>query len=276
MVRGNHGGAGERRDRADGGRTDPTGDGKRGVDDGRRERGAAGDGRRDAKVDERRDPETDERRDAGGAICGRFVRGAAFGALAYVVGYALVFVIALVERSGAGADVWTMVGWLFYNAHFVGIEVPITGESVNVLAGGNPTTVPPPVYHLVPPVLLTLAGYLAARSEPSRHRGVIAAAGGGIVAGYLPLAAAGAFVFAFEVPMVGMSLRPDPVASVLLAGIAYPVAFGTASGAVYGLADHGGRAGTVERAAGTHCGNCGEQVAGEDRFCRHCGTDLAG
>ncbi|PSP80845.1 hypothetical protein BRC81_01550 [Halobacteriales archaeon QS_1_68_20] len=241
--------------------------------------------RSDGTTDDRRTgPDVDAQNCLGTAACGLFARGVAFGVLAYLVGYALVFGISLVERSGADGNALTMAGWLFYNAHFVGVEIPLTGESVNVLAAAgdeNSLTVPPVVYYLVPPAALTLAGYGAARTVRTTSRAVTAVAGAGIAAGYLPLAVAGAFMFTFDLPQFGMALRPDLTASVLLAGIVYPVAFGAAAGVATGSDDPDGRSAhgaTTARQSDRYdprCGNCEQRVASDDRFCRRCGVDLA-
>ncbi|WP_049906531.1 hypothetical protein [Halorubrum aidingense] len=176
------------------------------------------------------------------------VAGAGAGAVAYVLGYLFAYVTqsGQVEDQLAGfnafADLfggdpipaWQGVGWLFYNGHFVDTQVPslIGGaRSLNLIAeadGGSLT-----LLYVVPPVLLIVAGIVAARIAGATEPVDGATAGVSVLAGYLPLAVLGAFLFRYSVG--DGAVAPDIVTAVLLAGAVYPAAFGGVGGAVAAL-----------------------------------------
>lgn len=158
------------------------------------------------------------------------IGGALVGALAYLLGFALTFVLVTVdsgldpetssqsafEQSGVQitefGDVGfpapepstvEFVGWILYNAHFVDTvytpqvdpadEVEAAPETINILSAGS-TQIPALVYHLVPVVLLAGSGYLLARqADLSGYRDAIRG-GLGIPLGYAPLALIGTLV----------------------------------------------------------------------------------
>ena len=172
------------------------------------------------------------------------IAGAAAGAVAYVLGYLFTYVTqrTQVEEQLAGFNVfadlfgsdpipaWQGVGWLFYNAHFVDTEIPslVSGaRSLNLIAeadGGSLT-----LLYVVPPLLLIAAGLVAGRLAGASEPADGARAGAFVLAGYLPLAAIGAFLFRYSVG--DGSVAPDVVTAVLLAGVVYPAAFGALGGA---------------------------------------------
>ena len=125
---------------------------------------------------------------------------------------------------------WKAVGWVFYNAHFVTLEIPVPGGSSLsrdlIAAQGGSVAL-----YLVPPVLLTLAGFLVARQvgdfEDVRAG---ARAGATIVVGYLLVAIAGAFVT--SVDAFGAMIAPDLLGAAAVAGLLYPLVFGSFGGAV--------------------------------------------
>ncbi|MHB9288627.1 hypothetical protein ACKVMT_16470 [Halobacteriales archaeon Cl-PHB] len=174
--------------------------------------------------------------------------GAAVGAVAYVVSYALTFVFVTLdglEQTGEVAT-WKAVGWVFYAAHFVETEISISAagqsqsETLNPLtdgsaASGITSTVPEFVYYLVPVAVLVAAGYVAA----TRYGGTLsteaaAAAGASVIVGYLVLGVAGRFlVTESQSTQIGSaSVGPVLVMSVVLLGIAYPVVCGALGGAL--------------------------------------------
>lgn len=173
------------------------------------------------------------------------VAGAGAGAVAYVLGYLFAYVTqsGQVEDQLAGfnafADLfggdpipaWQGVGWLFYNGHFVDTQVPslIGGaRSLNLIAeadGGSLT-----LLYVVPPVLLIVAGIAVARIAGATAPVDGATAGASVLAGYLPLAVLGAFLFRYSVGD-GAAVAPDVVTAVLLAGAVYPAVFGGIGGA---------------------------------------------
>ncbi|WP_435093020.1 transporter [Halorubrum sp. N11] len=176
----------------------------------------------------------------------RIVGGAAGGAVAYVLGYLVVYVTQSTrieeELSGInffadlfGGDpiaTWQAVGWLFYNAHFVDIDSPslIGGaQSTNLITqadGGS-------LLFVLPPLLLFVAGVVAARSAGASKPAEGAQAGAFVLAGYLPLAVVGAFLFRYAAG--AGTVAPDLVTAVLLAGAVYPAAFGAIGGAASSL-----------------------------------------
>lgn len=172
------------------------------------------------------------------------VAGAAGGVAAYVLGYLFTYVTqrGRVEEQLQGFNffsdlfggdpipAWQGVGWLFYNGHFVDTEIPsLVGgaRSVSLIAeadGGSLTAL-----YVVPPLLLLVAGVVAARVAGAAEPADGAGSGALVVAGYLPLAVIGAFLFRYSIGEGAVA--PDLITAVLLAGVVYPVAFGAIGGA---------------------------------------------
>lgn len=172
---------------------------------------------------------------------------AASGAAAYVLGYLFVYVtqrnwvdeqlrtINVVADLFGGDPIpsWQGVGWLFYNAHFVDTQIPALGGTrvENFIAAADDGSLT--LLYLVPPLLLVAAGFATAYLAKARNPGESAPLGGLIVAGYLPLAILGAFAFRYAVG--DGAVTPDLLTAVILAGVVYPVAFGSAGGAIAGV-----------------------------------------
>jgi hypothetical protein len=129
---------------------------------------------------------------------------------------------------------WKAVGWGFYNAHLVAVEIPLPGGTVSrdlIAAQGGPVGL-----YLVVPVMLTLAGFLVARQAgnlPSLRAG--ARAGSTVVVGYLLVAVAGAF--ALSADAFGSTVGPDLLGAAAVAGLLYPLLFGALGGAVAAVVD---------------------------------------
>ncbi|ELZ42920.1 transporter permease [Halorubrum saccharovorum DSM 1137] len=172
--------------------------------------------------------------------------GAAGGAVAYVLGYLVVYVTQgdRIEEGLSGinffADLfggdpistWQAAGWMFYNAHFVDVNAPslIGGaQSANLLSQGEAGS----FLFLVPPLLLVVAGVVAGRTAGVTEAVDGAQAGAFVLAGYLPLAVIGAFLFRYSVG--DGTVAPDLVTAVLLAGAVYPAVFGAIGGAASSL-----------------------------------------
>ncbi|PSQ56455.1 MAG: hypothetical protein BRD23_09430 [Halobacteriales archaeon SW_9_67_25] len=168
--------------------------------------------------------------------------GAVVGPVAWVLGYLLTYLVAsgriresglgqLLEFLGEDGAVYKLVGWVFYNSHFV--ETVVDGAPVsvagNAIGGDQGFT---PLLFVVPPALLLAAGLAVARfqgSETSRD-GILA--GVAVVPAYLVLSVAGALLFTISAgPATG---RPDVLLAVLLAGVVYPAVFGGIGGVVAG------------------------------------------
>jgi hypothetical protein len=163
-----------------------------------------------------------------------FVRGAVLGALAWLAGYLVTYLVTsgpirdsalrrFVEFFGGEVPVWKVVGWVFFNAHFVDTiaEGPFGGAGSFIGGEDGFTT----LLYLVPVLTLVAAGLVVARgtTDPA----AAAQAGLTVAIGYFPLSAAGAFLF-----VVGADnpVRPDLVTALLLAGVVYPVVLGAMGG----------------------------------------------
>ncbi|MFB6161407.1 MAG: transporter [Haloferacaceae archaeon] len=183
-------------------------------------------------------------RESGGVDARTVGVGAALGAGAYLVGYLVVYLLTartyresfagrLLELLTGEPNAWKLVGWTLYDAHFVRstVPVPLGGRETVALVGE--VSAAPAALYLLPVALLLAAGAAAAvvGAAADLRRGAVA--GATVVAGYLPLAVAGAFVFAFEVG--DGRAGPTLVTAVLLAGLVYPLACGAAGGGVAGL-----------------------------------------
>jgi hypothetical protein len=159
-----------------------------------------------------------------------------------VLGYLITYVIVapgvrdsalnrIVEAFGGDAATVEMVGWVFYNAHFVSTvfrDVPfVGGGSTSYVGGEGGFTV---LLYLVPVAVLFAAGLALARADGSREPSRGALVGATALPGYLLLSLAG--VFLFEVSVGGATGAPDRLAGVFLAGLVYPALFAAAGGAV--------------------------------------------
>lgn len=173
------------------------------------------------------------------------IGGAVGGAVAYVLGYLFVYATqsSRVEEQLRGfnffADLfggdpiptWKAVGWTFYNSHFVDTQVPALiggAQSISLISqaeGGSLTFL-----YVIPPVLLLLAGLVAARSANATEPADGARAGALVLAGYLPLVILGALLFRYAAG--DGAVAPDIITAVLLAGAVYPAVFGGIGGAV--------------------------------------------
>lgn len=168
--------------------------------------------------------------------------GVAAGIAAWTLGY-LVTYLATVEdlRADWRTDVlafltdeatdWKLVGWVFYNAHAVDVQVPgfLGGSpsSANYVAADDGSLW---LLALLPPALLLVAGFAVARVRRAGFETVAdaAVAGATVCLGYVVLAVVG--VVAFGVTVDAGVIRPDPIPAVLLAGVVYPLVFGAMGG----------------------------------------------
>jgi hypothetical protein len=162
-------------------------------------------------------------------------RGVGAGVACYLATYATVgglfaldFTANVARGDGGGGLVRAVqhLGWVVYNAHFVRTDAWLALNFIELSA--EPLVLPAAVYYAIPVAVLTGGGWAVARRAPAGARRVVA--GASVVAGYLPAVAVGAL--AVTTPEGG----PELVPAVLLAGVAYPVAFGTVGGL---LADRG-------------------------------------
>lgn len=169
----------------------------------------------------------------------RFPLGAIFGALAFVVGYAVTLLLTRVAGGLTGSqDPIGLAGLVFYGAHFVfgTIAWPTGVQSVNAVADVS-STIPTFVYHLVPVVVLTTSSYIFV-TRSGRRDGLTPGAGTrvgmAIMLGYLPLVVVGTQLFRTTVyhanPFGVVSWQVDLGSALVLAGLVYPLAFGALGG----------------------------------------------
>lgn len=172
-----------------------------------------------------------------------FRAGAAIGALAYLSGYLLTYLItadriraelsrmdvnaALSLFGSGGVAPWQIAGWFYYGAHFVDVsvtssEMDLSTAVVELTAGDARVFL-----FALPPALLLVAGALAARLVRAEHPTVAAAAGLTVLPGYFALAFLGAFLT--QITVVIAAVGPD-LTTALAAGFAYPLVFGPLGG----------------------------------------------
>jgi hypothetical protein len=170
------------------------------------------------------------------------VAGLAAFVLAYVFVYALTIstvrdslLTGLAEAFGDENASWKIVGWIFFNAQFVTttitVDVPLLGgtDAVNFIAESDGLSA---LLYVIPPALLTAAGLATARLGGATDAGEALRSGPAVALGYLPAAVVGAFLFTVSVGE-GSGGSPTLLTAVVLAGIVYPVVFGSL-GAVVG------------------------------------------
>jgi len=171
-------------------------------------------------------------------------RAAGLGAAAYVAVYAVTYLfVELQEDTDFGStDVSQMdvAGWFFYSAHFVDIKLTQNDQTSteNIISEAADLTVPEPIWYIVPVVILVAIGLVAAMGLDERSASAQDAAlsGAAVVAGYLPLAVVGTFLFKYETEQsflgqtISTSITPDTAMAVGLAGVAYPVVLGAVGG----------------------------------------------
>jgi hypothetical protein len=170
--------------------------------------------------------------------------GAAAGAVAWLLGYVVTYLIAatdlensalnrIVEGFEGESATYELVGWVFYNAHFVDITYENVGffePPAAFIGGDNGFTV---ALYVLPPAFLFIAGLAITRYQGIDDLSDGAVAGALVVPGYLVLSVLGAFLF--EVTVSDAAGAPDLLPAVVVAGILYPVVFGAVGGAIGGL-----------------------------------------
>ncbi len=167
------------------------------------------------------------------------------GALAYLVGYALTYAAVgqqvsnslaarVLEIATGDPGTWQLVGWVFYNAHNVAVEVPgLFGSTAVSLVGETFSS----ALYVLPPAALLVGGAAVAALSGVERPVAGAVAGLAVIIGYLPLAAVGAVLVGIDVG--DATAGPTIAAAVLVAGFVYPLVFGAVGGAIGGAV--GGR-----------------------------------
>lgn len=184
---------------------------------------------------------------SGSAVSDRlpFVEGAIAGGAAWLLGYVVTYLVVsadvrdsslqrVIETFGGESATYEIVGWVFYNAHFVNTvfrNVPFLGSRTTSFVGGDGGFTA--LLYVIPVGLLLAAGVAL-----GRYRGVTtgtegALAGVAVTPGYLLLSVAG--VFLFEVTVGDISGGPELLPALFLAGVVYPVVFACGGGALAGV-----------------------------------------
>lgn len=196
---------------------------------------------------------------SGGAGTYPFRQGIVAGLFAFVVGYVLTFLTLLVDIEASGGslevDEWQELGLVFYNAQFVRLDsgaeqtfnqLAILAQQPRPDAGVGLTdpgvfefgllTLPMIFYTGLVGLVLVGAGFLVATRATTQRSSVTERmeAGMTITAGYLPLVFIGSFLFESEIALFDQTFNPDVFASVLVAGIVFPLVFGAIGGYLAG------------------------------------------
>ncbi len=170
------------------------------------------------------------------------VEGTIAGLLAWVFGYVFTYAIVasdirdsplnrFLEAFEGEPATYEMVGWVFYNAHFVETvfrELPVIGDqSTSAISGDGGFSV---VLYVIPVGLLLAAGLALARSQGTETPTDGVLAGLTVLPAYLLLSVVG--IVLFEVTLGGATGGPDRLTAVFLAGIVYPLLVAGAGGAL--------------------------------------------
>ncbi|TYL36105.1 hypothetical protein CV102_24035 [Natronococcus pandeyae] len=168
--------------------------------------------------------------------------GAGFGA--WLLGYAITYVLVapeiresplnrFLEAFEGDPATYEMVGWVFYNAHFVTTvfhDLPLIGSHTTTFIGNQEGF--SVLLYALPVGLLLASGLALARYHRAATPTQGALVSMTILPGYLVLSVAGAFLF--EVSIAGATGGPDLLPAVFLSGIVYPLLFAGIGGATAG------------------------------------------
>ncbi|WP_143920383.1 hypothetical protein [Halorhabdus utahensis] len=176
------------------------------------------------------------------------IPGVVAGGVAWLLGYllmaALFFVGPATLSAGSTVERLRGIGVIFYNAQFVNGAETLSAEGVqetvrfNLILEQTVTSVPEPVYFAIPVVAIlavgAAVGYVAL--EHNAEYVTVPLVGIAMVAGYLPLAVAGAFLVELPVgwALGTLVLEPDLLEATAF-GFAYPFVIGSV-GALLGYA----------------------------------------
>lgn len=173
-----------------------------------------------------------------------WVGGAITGIGTWIIGYVLTYAIVapdirgtflhqLIENFRGDPATYEMVGWVFFNAHFVNTvfsDIPIVGGQTTTFIGGEDGfTV---LLYVIPIGLLLAAGVGIARYQGANTVNAGAVVAASVLPGYLLAALASLFLFGVTVGEV--TGAPAVAPGVILAGLIYPVIFAGAGGAFAG------------------------------------------
>lgn len=157
--------------------------------------------------------------------------------------------------SGSEISSFTGAGWVYTNAHLSDLTLSVltsaetvTG-SINLLtdnemrlsaSGSAPslswggTSLPEPLYFLVPAIVLAGAGYAFVKQTPVHPAQTTTKHGAAVVAGYLPIVVLSTIIFtetrSISAIEQSMTLEPNLLTALLLAGFLWPLLFGAIGG----------------------------------------------
>lgn len=164
------------------------------------------------------------------------------GLVAYAIGYLATLGVTTATQTGTVVtrNLVRASGWLYYNSQFSAVTTSATGEmsvfggeTANLLTDGRlfrPVYLGPPnvVYHAVPVVTLTLAGFVLARRLRLDSVVDTIAASGTFALGTTVAAVSGSWLFAVSAGHVTVS--PQLLNGVLMTGLFFPLLFGSVGG----------------------------------------------
>lgn len=205
--------------------------------------------------------------------------GGVLGVFSFWLGYGLTYLLkadgirdAVGSDNSLGAGAWQLVGWLYMGMHTVPIDMKRTRLDVpsgsttaerSVVESATTSMTSSPSWEwwlvVVVPLFLLLAGYaLTFHRDISAGRG--AKVGATLVLGYLPFVALTTLLFRVQstqhtgcssAQVMGgpcsstTTIGPDPILALLVAGVLYPVLFGSIGGVL------GAKTSPLDAVAGT-------------------------
>lgn len=163
----------------------------------------------------------------------------------WILGYAFTYLIVapdirgsflqqIIEAFNGNPATYEMVGWVFFNAHFVDTvfqNVPLIGGQTTSFIGGDDgfTT----LVYVIPVGLLVAAGMGIARYQAADTLNRGALLGITVLPGYL-IGVLGS-LFLFEVTIGGVTGAPAMLPGIVVAGLIYPLVLAGAGGGFAGL-----------------------------------------
>lgn len=131
----------------------------------------------------------------------------------------------------------TILGWVFHSAHQVPIEVSGEGVPASTHLALIEQTIWLPFYTVLPPVVLLGVGFLLASSRVTWGARSGFEAGASVALGYLPFVVASLILWTGTYTIdqgfgeeAAVTVSPDPVFAIPIAGLLYPVLFGGIGG----------------------------------------------
>ena len=141
-------------------------------------------------------------------------------------------------KSSLGGAMMNVIGWVFYNTHFVPLRASASSDvagrsaelTVNFVTSQGGSWM---ILTIIPPVVLFLGGRNVVSNTDTFDQKDSVLAGAMLVVGYLPLALIGSLFFQTGIngETIGtVSISPIFQQTILFAGVGYPVLFGGLGG----------------------------------------------